>query len=382
MMNFLVNYRQIKKPADGNDDFKFMQRALALAQKGMGAVSPNPMVGAVIVKNGQIIGEGYHRKFGGDHAEVMAIKNARENIRGATMYVTLEPCCFYGKTPPCVDRLIAEGIQKVVIGTVDPDPRVNQKGIQTLLTHGIEVGFSCLEVACRELLTAYTHHRLTGVPFTTIKVAQTLDGQIATNTGNSQWISSLASRKFAHLLRKQHDAVLVGTGTAVKDDPQLNLRHVRGINPQRIVLDSQLRTPIEARLFHAEDIEKTIVVTSEFAPQKKLEQLQQKGVQVIFSPLNNSGFIDLPQLWKVLAGNGITSLLVEGGGQLITSIFQQRLANRLIAVIAPMLLGQGVPYVGDLGLTRIDQAIHLTNLRRIIKARDTLIIGDVEYPLT
>lgn len=365
-----------------NDDSKYMQRALALARRGLGAVSPNPMVGAVIVKNGQIIAEGYHRKFGGDHAEVAAIKNARESVRGATMYVTLEPCCFHGKTPPCVDRLIAEGIGKVIIGTVDSDPRVNQKGIRILQAHGIEVETGCLEAKCRELLEAYTYHRQHGVPFTTIKVAQTLDGQIATKTGHSQWISGPASRKYAHLLRKQHDAVMVGAGTAVADNPQLNLRHVRGINPKRILLDARLRTPAEANLFQAEDIEKTIVITGESAPQKKLEQLQQKGVQIIFSPLNSSVLIDLPQLWKILGARGITSLLVEGGGQLITSIFQQRLANRLVTAIAPMLSGQGVPYLGDLGITRIDHSIRLTNLRRILKADDTLIIGDVEYHLT
>lgn len=378
-MNFMVDQKQAKKAAAGSKSFKYMKRALALAKKGLGAVSPNPMVGAVIVKNDEIIGEGYHQKFGGDHAEVMAINNAVESVRGATMYVTLEPCCFHGKTPPCVDRLIAEGIQKVVIGTVDPDPRVNQKGIQKLRAHGIEVAMSCLEPECRELLTAYTYHRLTGLPFTTIKVAQTLDGQIATRTGHSQWISSPASRKFAHLLRKHHDAVMVGRATAINDDPQLNLRHVRGINPKRIVLDSRLTTPLNARLFHAQDIEKTIVVTSKSAPQKKLEQLQQKGVQVMFSPHYKSGFIDLSLLWKTLADAGITSILVEGGGQLITSIFQHQLANRLIVAIAPMILGQGTAYVGDLGKTRIDQAIHLTHLRRIIKANDTLIIGDIQY---
>jgi len=365
-----------------NRDLKYMQRGLALARKGLGAVSPNPMVGAVIVKNDRIIAEGYHSKFGGDHAEVAAIKNARESVRGSTMYVTLEPCCFHGKTPPCADRIIAEGIEKVIIGTVDPDPRVNQNGIRMLQAHGIQVETGCFEAECRELLTAYTYHRLHGIPFTTVKIAQTLDGQIATQTGHSQWISGPASRKFAHLLRKQHDAVMVGVGTALADNPQLNLRHVRGINPKRILLDARLRTPVEANLFQAKDIEKTIVITGESAPQKKLEQLQQKGVQIIFSPLNSSGFIDLPQLWKILGQRGITSLLVEGGGQLITSIFQQRLANRLVTAIAPMLLGQGVPYLGDLGITRIDHTIRLKNLRRIRKADDTLILGDVEYHLT
>ncbi|MBN2091926.1 bifunctional diaminohydroxyphosphoribosylaminopyrimidine deaminase/5-amino-6-(5-phosphoribosylamino)uracil reductase RibD [candidate division KSB1 bacterium] len=360
-------------------DIKFMQIAIGLAQKGRGRVSPNPMVGAVIVKNNEIIGQGYHHAFGEDHAEVDAIKNAQQEIKGATMYVTLEPCCFYGKTPPCVNRLIEEQVKRVVIGTIDPDPRVNQKGIQILKSHGIEVGFSPLATECQALIEAYSHHRQYGIPFTTLKFAQTLDGQIATHEGHSQWISSPSARKLAHQLRKENDAVMIGTGTAAHDNPQLNLRLVAGENPKRIVLDAQLRLPLDLNIFQAVDIEKTIVVTTANAPQKKLEQLQQIGVQVIQTKLNQTGQIDLLQLWYQLGATGITSLLVEGGSALITSILKYQLANRLIVAVAPMILGRGTPAVGDLYISRIDQAIRFENLTHQILENDVILQGDLIY---
>lgn len=360
-------------------DVKFMQVAIELAQKGLGRVSPNPMVGAVIVKDNEIIGQGFHHAFGEDHAEIDAIKNTHQDIRGATMYVTLEPCCFYGKTPPCANRLIEAQIKRVVIGTIDPDPRVNQKGIQILRAHGIEVDFSPLEVECKALIEAYTHHRLFGSPYTTIKFAQTLDGQIATREGHSQWISSPAARKLAHQLRKENDGVMVGTGTAAHDNPQLNLRLVTGENPNRIVLDTHLRLPLDLNVFQANDIEKTIIVTTANAPQKKLEQLHQIGVQVIITRLDREGQIDLSLLWNQLGASGITSLLVEGGSALITSILKYQLANRLVVAIAPLILGTGTPAVGDLGSLKIDQAIQLNNVKHEILEKDVIVRGDLIY---
>ncbi len=360
-------------------DSKFMQIAIDLARKGQGKVSPNPMVGAVIVKNNEVIGQGYHHAFGEDHAEIDAIKNAKQDVRGTTMYVTLEPCCFYGKTPPCANRLIEEQIKRVVIGTVDPDPRVNQKGIQILKSHGIEVDFSPLESECQALIEAYTHHRKYGIPFTTLKFAQTLDGQIATSEGHSQWISSPSARKLAHQLRKENDAVMVGTGTAAQDNPQLNLRFVTGENPKRIVLDADLRLPLDLHIFQASDIEKTIIVTTARAPQKKLEQLQQIGVQVIQTQLNQTGQIDLLQLWYQLGAVGITSLLVEGGSALITSTLKYQLANRLVVAVAPLILGKGIPAIGDLNIPKIDLAIKLDNLTHQILENDVIIQGDLIY---
>lgn len=359
---------------------KYMEQAIKLARKGLGFVSPNPMVGSVIVKNNRVIGAGYHARFGGDHAEVAAVKSATEDVAGATMYVTLEPCCFHGKTPPCVNLIIEKKISHVVIGSVDPDPRVNQKGIQILRENGVEVSFSALVNECNQLIEAYSWHRNNCVPFTTIKVAQTLDGQIATQTGHSQWISSPDSRTFAHQLRKEHDAVMVGTGTVIADNPQLNLRHVKGVNPRRIILDSKLRIPVDAHVLKADDIEKSILVTSVEASEKKLEQLKKIGVEVIKIHSNQDKRLDLKQLWEVLGRKGITSLLVEGGSQLITSLLHQKLANRFIAAIAPLILGQGTPAVGNLGKQKIDDAIHLKNIRKKNIEDDIILIGDIEYP--
>ncbi|MCI0513096.1 bifunctional diaminohydroxyphosphoribosylaminopyrimidine deaminase/5-amino-6-(5-phosphoribosylamino)uracil reductase RibD [candidate division KSB1 bacterium] len=356
-----------------------MRRALAWARKGQGAVSPNPMVGAVIVKDGQLISSGYHHRFGADHAEIDAIQRARTGVRGATMYVTLEPCCFHGKTPPCVDRLIADGIQRVVIGTVDPDPRVNQRGIEILKAHHIQVELSAISAACQKQLEAYSFHRNNGIPFTTIKFAQSLDGQIATASGNSRWISSEASRRLAHQLRKENDAVMVGTTTVLNDDPQLNLRHVKGVNPFRVILDAHLRTPLTAKIYRAPDIQKTVVVTSDIAPQKIREQLNQMGVQIIQTPLNAQDQLDLGVLWSQLGAFGITALLVEGGSQLVTSILRLHLAQRLVVAVAPIILGQGIPGIGNLEITRIDQSIQLENVTWKLKTPDIILTGDLCY---
>jgi len=375
-----TRFRSPKKTAEnGLSEKKFMRRALTLAKKGLGYVSPNPVVGAVIVKDGQIIGEGYHRRFGGDHAEVVAIQQARADLKGTTMYVTLEPCCFFGKTPPCVNRIIETGIGKVVIGTVDPDPRVNQKGIRLLRENAIEVEVGLLEDECKALLRAYCYHRLHGRPFTTIKIAQTLDGQIATQKGHSQWISSATSRTFAHQLRREHDAIMIGTGTALNDNPMLNIRHVKGVNPRRLILDASGRLPLDYKIFQAPDLFKTTIITTTKASPKKLEQLHQIGVEVLLTELNGQGLIDLPQLWQQLAQVGVTSLLVEGGSQLITSILQHKLANRFVTAIAPLILGQGTPAVRDLGHVTINEAIRLVNIQRKICAEDIILMGDLDY---
>lgn len=360
-------------------DHVFMKRALKLARRGLGRVSPNPMVGAVIVRDGKIIGEGYHRQYGDDHAEVAAIKASAEPIAGATIYVTLEPCSFFGKTPPCSERLIREKIARVVVGMVDPDPRVNQRGIHMMRGKGVQVDVGVLEAECQQLLRAYAFHRVYGRPFTMVKLAQSLDGKIATSTGHSQWISGPESRTLAHQLRRENDAVLVGTGTALADNPQLNLRHVRGVNPQRILIDSQLKVPADYRLFQAADRCKTYVVTTSEAPQKKMELLKSMGVQVLQSRLGPDGRIHLPTLWNQLGALGITSVMVEGGGQLITSLLKRRLVNYYVAAIAPMIIGQGTPAVGDLSVEKIDQAIRLENVQRKFRGQDIILLADVVY---
>ena len=244
------------------EDKDYMQMALKLAAKGKGYASPNPMVGAVLVKDGQIIGQGYHQCCGQNHAEVNAIENATETVAGSTLYVTLEPCCHHGKTPPCTDRIIKQGIARVVIGTTDANPKVSCRGVSLLQAAGIEVSTGVLESQCRKLNEVFFHFMETGLPFVTLKYAQTLDGRIATAQGQSQWISSPASLKFVHRLRARHDAILVGIGTVLQDDPELTVRLVRGRNPVRVVVDSQLRIPLTSKLISSASNTQTLIATT------------------------------------------------------------------------------------------------------------------------
>ena len=253
-----------------NDEY-YMRKALALARKGLGSTSPNPMVGAVIVKKGEIIGKGYHRRFGSPHAEIEAIKDAEGSINGATLYVTLEPCCHTGKkTPPCLDTLLKYDLKRVVIGTIDPNPQVSGRSVKALREKGIETEVGVLEEECRKLNETYFKHIQTGMPFVTLKFAQTLDGRIATLTGDSKWISSQKSLQWAHRLRSQHDAVMVGVGTVLKDDPQLTVRLAKGRNPVRVVADSRLRTPLGAQILKEQGIAQAIIATTKRADLEKM----------------------------------------------------------------------------------------------------------------
>lgn len=341
------------------DHERFMDRALRLARKGEGRASPNPMVGAVIVKDGRIIGEGYHACCGENHAEINAIRNAREPIPGATFYITLEPCAHQGRTPPCVQALIGERPARVVIGVIDPNPAVAGRGVAALRAQGIETIVGIREEECRRLNEKFFKYMTTGLPFVTLKYAQTIDGRIATAGGHSRWISSLPARRYAHRLRSVHDAVLVGAGTARLDNPELTVRLVRGRNPLRIVLDSRLEVPLEAGVFRNQNQAPTLVVATVGAPEERLRALAGRGVetlQVAAAP----GGIDLPELFRELGRRGVTSVLVEGGGATITSVLRERLADRLAVVVAPKIIGQGVEAVGDLGLAVMDQALQLT----------------------
>lgn len=346
-------------------DKRYMKRALQLARRGMGQVSPNPMVGAVIVRSGKIIAEGYHRRFGGDHAERDALKRASSNVRGAAIYVNLEPCCHWGKTPPCVDALIEQGIKRAVIGTLDPHPQVNGKGIKILRDHGIEVVKGVLDEEARALNEVYFHYTRTGLPFVTVKYAQSLDGRIATSRGDSRWISSEASQKFAHRLRAQHDAIMVGIGTVLTDDPLLTVRSVKGRNPLRIILDSSLRIPLKAQVIQGEG--QTLIVTTDAQDKKKVQTIQQQGKEILVVQRGPHGRPVLKSLMQVLAKRGISSILVEGGGEVITSLLKGGLVNRLVVITASLILGKGIEGIGDLGITEIKQAIRPTTykVRRI-----------------
>lgn len=355
------------------NDEDYMELALKLAAKGRGHVSPNPMVGAVIVKNNRIISQGYHQRFGKGHAEINAIKNARENIAGSTLYVTLEPCCHEGKTPPCIDSIIEHKIARVVIGTIDSNPLVSCGGINYLQSRGIEVKTGVLENDCRKLNEVFFHFMETGLPFVTIKYAQTLDGRIATATGQSKWISSDNSLKFAHKLRAQHDAVLVGIKTVINDDPELTVRLVRGRNPLRVIVDSELKISEQSRVLQNISKAKTLIATTKNSSDQRFQSIAASDVEIITVDADDQGNVDLKKLLKLLASRKISSVLIEGGAQIITSILKDNLANRLVIIIAPKILGKGIEAVGDLNITNLDLAKKLS-IRKIVRSGDDIII--------
>jgi diaminohydroxyphosphoribosylaminopyrimidine deaminase / 5-amino-6-(5-phosphoribosylamino)uracil reductase len=357
-------------------DEYFMRIALRLARKGEGCVSPNPLVGAIIVREGRILAEGYHRRYGENHAEINAIENAMEPIEGATFYITLEPCSHYGRTPPCVDALISCRPGRVVVGTTDPNPKVSGKGIETLKGHGIETKVGVLADACRQLNEVFFKYIRTGTPFVTVKYAQTVDGRIATATGHSRWISSPASLRFAHRLRSVHDAILVGSGTVLNDNPELTCRLIRGRNPLRIVVDSRLRSSPEATIYHESKGVRTIAVTTSLAPAERRQLFETKGIEVLEMGEDKAGRVDLRELLTALGRREISSLLVEGGAAVITTFLKEKLADRLIVIIAPKITGEGLNAVGDLGIRRMDDAIHLF-FRKIRCKGDDLIIDSL-----
>ncbi len=354
-------------------DEEYMKQALRLARRGLGKTSPNPMVGAIIVKDKRIISQGYHHHYGGKHAEINAIENAKGDISGATLYVTLEPCCHYGKTPPCVDAIIRNNIGKVVMGTLDPNPKVNGRSIEILKRQGIETKVGVLEEECRSLNEAHFKYMTTGIPLVTVKFAQTLDGRIATSTGNSQWISSPASQRLAHKLRALNDAVMVGVGTILTDNPQLTVRLVKGRNPTRIILDSKLRIPLEAKVLMHQESTPTIIATTSSADDKKLSALRQMSIEVMVTQEDEHGEVDLSQLLRTLGQRNISSVLVEGGAETITSLLRLNLVDRLVVIVAPKIMGKGIEAVGELNIADVSQTLKLS-FGRIYRSGEDLVI--------
>lgn len=352
-------------------DERFMRRALALARKGEGAVSPNPLVGAVIVRDGRIIGEGFHRCCGENHAEINAIRDAAENVAGATFYITLEPCSHHGRTPPCVEALIAGCPGRVVIGAVDPNPLVSGRGIAALRRSGIETEVGVLDEACREINRVFFKFIRTGLPYVTLKFAQTLDGRIATETGDARWISSPPSLRFAHRLRAVHDAILVGSGTILADNPELTCRLVRGRDPLRIVLDSGLRLSSDVKVFS--DGKRTIVASTGRAPADRRRDLEKKGIEVLEIGEDPEGRIDLGKLLFALGKRNITSLLVEGGAAVATTFLKENLVDRLLVILTPKIIGNGINAIGDLGIRRMDDALGFS-FQRITRLGDDLVL--------
>ena len=362
-----------------NDEY-YMRKALALARRGLGKTSPNPVVGALIVKNGDIVGQGYHRRFGGPHAEVNAIRDAGRDITGATLYVTLEPCCHLKKkTPPCLDAILKHDWSRVVVGTPDPNPQVNGRSIEALKQRGIETRVGVLEEECRRLNEVYFKYIRTGVPFITLKFAQTLDGRIASATGDSRWISSSPSLKLAHRLRSLHDAVLVGVGTVLADDPQLTVRLVKGRNPLRVVADSTLKTPLTAKALADQKSAPTVLATTKRADPGKLSAMENAGIEVVVVAEEKGGRLDLSDLFRKLGERGISSVLVEGGAGLITSVLRDRLADRLVVIVAPRIMGKGIEAVGDLDITDVRQALALSFVKTFRSGDDLVIEARPEH---
>jgi diaminohydroxyphosphoribosylaminopyrimidine deaminase/5-amino-6-(5-phosphoribosylamino)uracil reductase len=343
-----------------HDDLFFMRRALELAVLGAGSVSPNPMVGAVIVCDGEIIGEGYHQQFGGPHAEVHAIASVEDEalLHHSTLYVTLEPCSHFGKTPPCSDLIVEKGIPRVVIGCRDPHVKVAGKGIAKLQAAGIRVTEGVLEAECIGCNEAFIKSHTTGLPFVCLKLAQTLDGKIATSLGASRWITGEESRSEVHRLRSIYDAVMVGEATVRADDAQLTVRNCSGRNPQRVVLDSQLRLPLESKIFGSEA--PTIVVAStSFSASPKVAQLRERGVTVLFVD-EHVGKLDLSQALVELHKRGILSVLVEGGSRLSAAFVREKLVDKILIFVAPKLFGgDALSAFAPLGVSMPDQAVDL-----------------------
>jgi diaminohydroxyphosphoribosylaminopyrimidine deaminase/5-amino-6-(5-phosphoribosylamino)uracil reductase len=321
-----------------------MNRCVELAEKGKGFVSPNPLVGCVIVKNGKIVAEGYHKEFGAPHAEVNAINNAlnkKVNLKGTTLYVNLEPCIHTGKTPPCADKIIEVKIGEVIIGIKDPNPLVSGKGINKLKKHRIKVTAGVLEDKCNELNNFYFKHIKTGLPYITLKAAQTLDGKIADTEGNSKWISSFESRKYVHKLRSEYDAVLVGRKTVGIDNPSLTVRHVKGRNPYRIVIDKDLVLNLQDNLFSDSYTDKTVIITSKEPDEFLLRVFEQRKIKFVTAKLKNEK-IDLHDAMKKVAKLGIASVLVEGGAYTLTEFIEQKLADEMLIFISPKMMGTGL----------------------------------------
>ena len=366
-------------------DERFMNLAIRLALKGQGKVSPNPMVGAVIVKQGKIVGRGFHHQSGRPHAEINALRQAGRRAKGATLYVTLEPCCSFGKTPPCADAIIKSGIKQVVIASRDQNP-LNKGGITILKKKGLKVKTGVLRQKARDLNESYFKFITQQSPFVVVKIAETLDGKIATASGNSKWITSPPARRYSHRLRGQTDAILVGINTILRDNPLLTTRYPSSAtSPVKIIVDSKSKLPLNAKILSRMSPAQTIVATTRFADKSKIKALQDKGVHVITDlparrAKNFKERLSLKSLMKRLAKLNITSVLIEGGGKIIASALEEKIVDKLLIFIAPKIIGgeEAVTSVEGRGINRINQAIRIRGLKIKKIGQDILIEG---YPV-
>ncbi|MCM8795523.1 MAG: bifunctional diaminohydroxyphosphoribosylaminopyrimidine deaminase/5-amino-6-(5-phosphoribosylamino)uracil reductase RibD [Candidatus Omnitrophica bacterium] len=360
------------------DHTYFMHLALNLALKAKGMTSPNPLVGAVVVKNGKIIGWGYHQKAGLPHAEVIALEEAGTKAKGSSLYVTLEPCVHFGRTPPCVDRIINAGVREVIIGMIDPNPLNNGRGVKILKSHGIKVEVGFLEDKLKKINEVFIKYITTRMPFVTVKVAESLDGKIATYTGDSRWITSDKSRSYAHRLRSEFDAVMVGVNTILRDNPKLDVWDSPR-QPIKIVVDSHLSTPQNANIFSKDS--QVIIVTLPSLPGQETENRKALSEKAkILEVKEKSGQINLKDMLRRLARIEITNILVEGGGTLIGSLFDEGLVDKIIFFISPKIIGgkEAISSVMGRGVRRMEKAIKLSNISLRHIGEDFLIEGYVK----
>lgn len=353
----------------------FMNLAIKLALKAKGKTSPNPVVGALVVKNNRILGRGYHKKAGLAHAEVVALGDAAKLSKGATLYVTLEPCTHFGRTPPCVDKIIKSGIKEVIVGMLDPNPLNNGRGINILKQNNIKVKVGFLEDKLKKINEVFIKYITKRIPFVTVKVAQSLDGRIATRTGDSKWITSDRTRSYAHHIRQNYDAIMVGVNTILRDNPKLDTWFSKK-QPIKIVVDSQLSTPQDANIFFGNS--RVILVTLPAFPGQETENRKILAKKArILEVKERTGQVNLKDMMKKLAKDGITNILVEGGGTLIGSLFDEGLVDKILFFIALKIIGgkEAISSVMGKGISRIDNAIRLKdiNLRRF--GEDFLVEG-------
>lgn len=364
--------------ADSSIRRQYMQRAIELAQKGAGFTAPNPMVGAVIVKDGRIISEGYHKRCGELHAERNAFASLTEAAEGADLYVTLEPCCHHGKTPPCTEAIIEHKIARVFVGSDDPNPLVAGKGLALLREHGILVTEHFMKDECDALNPIFFHYITTGMPYVTLKYAMTLDGKIAAYTGASQWITGKAARRHVHQLRGTYSAVMAGIGTVLADDPMLNCRIEGAHQPLRVVVDSHLKIPTDSRICRSAKEFPTMVVCTDGEAAKR-EQLQKLGVTVCELPAKD-GRVDIRLMMGTLAGMSVSGVLLEGGADLNEAALRSGVVNHVCAYIAPKLLGgrEAKSPIGGTGADHPDRAAPLSHRRITPLGDDILLEYDVE----
>jgi len=365
----------------GELDQHYMRLALNLARKAEGQTSPNPIVGAVVIKSGKVVAGGYHKKAGLPHAEIVALRKAGSKARGADLYVNLEPCCHYGRTPPCTEAIITAGIKRVVIGIRDPNHLVSGKGMRFLRKKGVEVVTGILKRDCEKLNESFLKYISTGRPWVILKSALSLDGKIATRTGNSKWITGSKARDYVHQLRGKVDAVLVGAGTVRADDPRLTARPKKGgmRNPIRVIVAGKHSIPVSSKIFNNAHRERVIYATIASLPPARKKKLQKMGVVVLLIK-HKRGQVDLPLLMAKLGEMGITSVMIEGGSEISGSVFREKLVDKVIYFLAPKIIGgKNAPSpVGGRGVDQLKDFMQIKNMSVARLGDDLVVEGNIQ----